>query len=105
LKDTLAEMIPSQQDKVKKLRTEYGNRNLGAVTIDMVYGGMRGIKGIAFRLQLIAHFIQVLYGRVPSLMPKRASDSVARLSRNVNTNFLRLPGVRSLFPKVSSGSF
>src|SRR5277367_1263604 len=38
-------MIPSEQEKVKKLRTEYGNRNLGAVTIDMVYGGMRGIKG------------------------------------------------------------
>jgi citrate synthase len=39
-------MIPSEQEKVKKLRTEFGNRNLGAVTIDMVYGGMRGIKGI-----------------------------------------------------------
>jgi len=45
LKDTLAEMIPSEQEKVKKLRSEHGNKNLGAVTIDMVYGGMRGIKG------------------------------------------------------------
>ena len=39
-------MIPSEQEKVKKLRSEHGNKNLGAVTIDMVYGGMRGIKGI-----------------------------------------------------------
>lgn len=39
-------MIPSEQAKVKKLRTEHGNKSLGAVTIDMVYGGMRGIKGI-----------------------------------------------------------
>jgi citrate synthase len=45
LKDTLAEMIPSEQEKVKKLRSEHGNKNLGNVTIDMVYGGMRGIKG------------------------------------------------------------
>jgi len=51
LKDTLAEMIPSEQEKVKKLRTEYGNRNLGAVTIDMVYGGMRGIKGPSLPLE------------------------------------------------------
>jgi citrate synthase len=40
-------MIPSEQEKVKKLRSEHGNKNLGAVTIDMVYGGMRGIKGIS----------------------------------------------------------
>src|SRR5436190_22455309 len=39
-------MIPSEQEKVKKLRSEHGNKNLGAVTIDMVYGGMRGIKGV-----------------------------------------------------------
>jgi citrate synthase len=46
LKDTLAEVIPAELEKVKKLRSEYGNRNLGPVTIDMVYGGMRGIKGV-----------------------------------------------------------
>jgi citrate synthase len=40
-------MIPSEQEKVKKLRSEHGNKSLGAVTIDMVYGGMRGIKGIS----------------------------------------------------------
>ena len=33
---------------MKKLRAEYGNRSLGQVTIDMVYGGMRGIKGTFF---------------------------------------------------------
>jgi citrate synthase len=38
-------MIPSEQEKVKKLRSEHGNKSLGPVTIDMVYGGMRGIKG------------------------------------------------------------
>ena len=38
-------MIPQEQEKVKTLRKEHGNKSLGAVTIDMVYGGMRGIKG------------------------------------------------------------
>jgi citrate synthase len=45
LKDTLAEIIPQEQEKVRNLRKEHGNKSLGAVTIDMVYGGMRGIKG------------------------------------------------------------
>ena len=45
LKDTLAEIIPMEQEKVKKLRAEHGKKSLGEVTIDMAYGGMRGIKG------------------------------------------------------------
>jgi citrate synthase len=45
LKDTLAEIIPVEQEKVKKLRAEHGKKSLGEVTINMVYGGMRGIKG------------------------------------------------------------
>ena len=49
MKDTLAEMIPIEQEKVKKLRTEHGKKSLGEVTIDMVYGGMRGIKGNILR--------------------------------------------------------
>ena len=46
-------MIPSEQEKVKKLRSEHGNKNLGNVTIDMVYGGMRGIKGITQVLSVL----------------------------------------------------
>jgi hypothetical protein len=99
-------MIPSEQEKVKKLRTEYGNRNLGAVTIDMVYGGMRGIKGILNSVLIDggANYIQVSYGRVPFSMPKRASDSVARPSPNVRRHSRRLPVDRSLFPRAFSGS-
>jgi len=41
-------MIPEEQEKVKALRKEHGNKSLGHVTIDMVYGGMRGIKGAQF---------------------------------------------------------
>ena len=105
LKDTLAEMIPLEQAKVKKLRTEHGNKNLGAVTIDMVYGGMRGIKGMTLRRRLMAYYIQVLCGRDLSLMRKRASDSVARLSPNVKRNSRRLPVVRNLFLRVYFGFF
>ena len=54
MKDTLAEIIPQEQEKVRNLRKEHGNKSLGPVTIDMVYGGMRGIKGVyPWRRQLI----------------------------------------------------
>jgi citrate synthase len=46
LKNTLAEKIPEEQEKIKKFRAENGSKVLGPVTIDMAYGGMRGIKGI-----------------------------------------------------------
>ena len=95
-------MIPSEQEKVKKLRTEHGNKNLGAVTIDMVYGGMRGIKGTSPLLYMIDE--KVLCGKGLSLMPKRGSDSAVKQFRNVRRNFLKLPAVVNLFPRVSSGS-
>ncbi|EMR09235.1 citrate synthase, mitochondrial [Pneumocystis murina B123] len=44
LKSRLLERIPEEQEKVKKLRSEHGQKLLGEVTLDQVYGGMRGIK-------------------------------------------------------------
>lgn len=48
LKTTLAEMIPAEQDRVKKVRAEFGSQKVCDVTLDMVYGGMRGIKGLVW---------------------------------------------------------
>ena len=31
---------------MKKVKAELGNKSLGDVTVDMAYGGMRGIKGL-----------------------------------------------------------
>ncbi|GJQ67437.1 hypothetical protein Trydic_g8292 [Trypoxylus dichotomus] len=46
LKAVLATKIPKEQEKVKKFRKQHGNTKVGDVTIDMMYGGMRGIKGL-----------------------------------------------------------
>lgn len=45
------------------------------------------------------------YGRVPSSTPRRVSASVDVPSQNARSSSPRLPVVRSLFQKVSSGSF
>lgn len=46
LKDRLSELIPQKQAEVKQIKDEHGSKPLGEVTVDMVYGGMRGIKGL-----------------------------------------------------------
>jgi len=47
LKDVLANMIPEEQKKVKEFRSKHGATPVGCnVTVDMMYGGMRGIKGL-----------------------------------------------------------
>lgn len=46
LKAILAEKIPKEQERVKTFRKEYGSKVVGEVTVDMMYGGMRGIKGL-----------------------------------------------------------
>ncbi|XP_073976559.1 citrate synthase [Rhodnius prolixus] len=46
LKGILANKIPKQQEKVRNFRKAHGNTKVGEVTVDMMYGGMRGIKGL-----------------------------------------------------------
>ncbi|XP_053374655.1 citrate synthase, mitochondrial-like [Mercenaria mercenaria] len=46
LKAVLANQIPEKQEEVKKFRKEYGSTKVGEVTVDMMYGGMRGIRGL-----------------------------------------------------------
>ncbi|XP_050418490.2 probable citrate synthase 2, mitochondrial [Patella vulgata] len=46
LKDFLADEIPRKQKEVIEFRKEYGNTKVGEITVDMMYGGMRGIKGL-----------------------------------------------------------
>ncbi|KAI9218144.1 citrate synthase-like protein [Blastocladiella britannica] len=46
LKERLAELIPEKQAEIKEFRAKYGDAPVGTVTVDMVYGGMRGIKGL-----------------------------------------------------------
>ncbi|CAB4406561.1 unnamed protein product [Rhizophagus irregularis] len=46
LKERLEELIPLKQEEVKQVKKEHGAKSLGNVTVDMAYGGMRGIKGL-----------------------------------------------------------
>ncbi|CAG0881034.1 unnamed protein product [Darwinula stevensoni] len=46
LKEILAKKIPEQAKIVKEFRAKHGKTVIGEVTIDMMYGGMRGIKGL-----------------------------------------------------------
>lgn len=46
LKHVLAKKVPVEQERVKTFRKEHGSKVVGEVTIDMMYGGMRGIKGL-----------------------------------------------------------
>jgi len=46
LKDIMANIIVAEQKRVAEFRKQHGSFKIGEVTIDMAYGGMRGIKGL-----------------------------------------------------------
>jgi citrate synthase len=46
LRAVLSEKIPKEQERVKNFRKAHGATKVGEVTVDMMYGGMRGIKGL-----------------------------------------------------------
>ncbi|VVD02760.1 unnamed protein product [Leptidea sinapis] len=46
LKSVLQEKIPKEQEKIREFRKKHGSTKVGEVTVDMMYGGMRGIKGL-----------------------------------------------------------
>lgn len=46
LKDVLSNLVPAEQKRVGEFRKQHGTFKIGDVTVDMAYGGMRGIKGL-----------------------------------------------------------
>merc|ERR1711962_595203 len=42
----MSELIPIKRQEVAEFRKEHGNTKIGEVTVNMAYGGMRGIKGL-----------------------------------------------------------
>ncbi|KAK7110644.1 citrate synthase, mitochondrial-like [Littorina saxatilis] len=46
LKDVLEKLIPEKQKEVVEFRKRKGSAKAGEVTVDMMYGGMRGIKAL-----------------------------------------------------------
>ncbi|GLT76577.1 hypothetical protein SLA2020_482300 [Shorea laevis] len=49
----LKELIPEQQERLKKLKSEHGKVQLGNITVDMVLGGMRGMTGLLWETSLL----------------------------------------------------
>jgi len=46
LKSALTEKIPVVQEEVKAFRKSHGETKIGEITVDQIYGGMRGMKGL-----------------------------------------------------------
>lgn len=55
LKDVMADLVVQEQKKVKEFRSKYGNCEMGKVTVDMMYGGMRGIPGLVTETSVLDH--------------------------------------------------
>ncbi|KAJ3679021.1 hypothetical protein LUZ60_017032 [Juncus effusus] len=53
LKAQLKDLIPEQQDRLKRIKSEYGKVQLGNITTDMVIGGMRGMIGLLWETSLL----------------------------------------------------
>ncbi|XP_027106676.1 citrate synthase, mitochondrial [Coffea arabica] len=53
LRSQLKDLIPEQQDRLKKLKSEHGKVQLGNITVDMVLGGMRGMTGLLWETSLL----------------------------------------------------
>merc|ERR1712226_1510865 len=46
LKAVFAEKYPAHIEEVKAFRKAHGDKKVGEITVDMMYGGMRGMKGL-----------------------------------------------------------
>ncbi|KAF9652881.1 citrate synthase [Thelephora ganbajun] len=46
LLDTLKELVPEKQEKLKKFKAEHGNTVIGEVKVENLIGGMRGLKAL-----------------------------------------------------------
>merc|ERR1712001_317172 len=46
LKSALTEKIPAAIEEVKAFRKSHGDTKIGEITVDQIYGGMRGMKGL-----------------------------------------------------------
>lgn len=49
----MRELIPERREEIKQVKSELGKKELGVVTVDMLYGGMRGIKGLIYEPSLL----------------------------------------------------
>ncbi|XP_059814298.1 citrate synthase, mitochondrial-like [Hypanus sabinus] len=53
LKEVLADLIPKEQSRIKAFKQQHGKTIIGQISIDMVYGGMRGMKGLVYETSVL----------------------------------------------------
>ncbi|XP_074086410.1 citrate synthase, mitochondrial-like [Macrotis lagotis] len=53
LKDVLSDMIPKEQTRIKNFRQQHGKTVVGQTTVDMMYGDMRGMKGLIYETSVL----------------------------------------------------
>jgi len=78
LKRAFAEAIPSLQERLKNIKTSFGSKSLGEVTVNMALGGMRGVPGLLWETSLLdaedgirfrGHTITDLQQKLPKATP------------------------------------
>jgi len=53
LKAKMQEVVPKKQAELKELRTKYGNKEIGKITVDQAMGGMRNMPGLVYDTSLL----------------------------------------------------
>ncbi|EGV96693.1 Citrate synthase, mitochondrial [Cricetulus griseus] len=53
LKDVLSNLIPKEQARIKAFRQQHGKTVVGQITVDMLYGGMTGMKGLVYETSVL----------------------------------------------------
>ncbi|GJQ98840.1 citrate synthase, mitochondrial [Tanacetum coccineum] len=48
-----SKMKKKSEDRLKKIKSEYGKDQLGNITVDMVLGGLRGMTGLLWETSLL----------------------------------------------------
>lgn len=80
LREVLQDKIPAEQERVKAFRKSHGAVKVGEVTVDMMYGGMRGIKGLV------------------------CETSVLDADEGIRFRGLSIPECQQVLPKAKGGS-
>lgn len=80
LKERLTELIPFQQENVKRIRAQHGKKSLGPVLVDQLYGGMRGLPALIW------------------------NGSVLDAEEGIRFRGKSIPEIQELLPKALGGS-
>jgi citrate synthase len=53
LKERLQEIVPKKQQELKDIKKKYGNEQIGTITVDQAFGGMRNMFGLVWDASLL----------------------------------------------------